>query len=675
MAIHWRCRFKSLNGTSYSVNIYDAAYSGNTPTELVGAAVPFETIESNGVDVMSPVRLSTGTLRVVNTNDLSDMMPQTPKGRPVTLTHEENNATIIDWQGYIQQAQFTQQWNSTPYEVEFPLISSLSILSGNQIVKGEMSARARIAKYFQMAIAASGGTYTHIVFPAEIGMSNDGAWDSFWRFGIQERNWFEYKNENVLDVDESRYEGVSWLDMMSAIMQSFGFVLYERGQIIYIVSNNATHYLKMAVSQLATLADNGTATETTETPSAVSISSLQIGGSNGTIDMVPVKRKAVAEGNINPFEEDSTPQIDSKYLDFAAKLTVAKQQTGSAGTYYFNETLGVYEPEQGTDIWTFRSFLSGVEQTWSGQNITGDYHVGAFCRRISGENILFINYNNVGNGATGWGGDWTIAVKSSTETFFAGGFFLFQGGVELNQGTGAAVTGTYRGVFMLRVGDKYYNVENDTWQTTACTFYAAIDPNTGRLEPYNTYNAQNGDGKIYIKVPESGLFGDVELRFYDPVSSAGTQQEHQAVYVFSNITVDYIWPIQDVFKDDAVTDTNRFVKQMRLFAQEDAERSIKVTSYINNRMGYGVLLKPDYSAPLGKIYDRRTAENVYFEETLINALYAAFNTAQKILSIPIRRDGQFSPLDSYTWNGSHKYLSSRTNWRDSLQYLQIYKNL
>ena len=228
---------------------------------------------------------------------------------------------------------------------------------------------------------------------------------------------------------------------------------------------------------------------------------------------------------------------------------------------------------------------------------------------------------------------------------------------------------------MLRVGDKYYNVENDTWQTTACTFYAAIDPNNGRLEPYNTYNAQNGDGKIYIKVPESGLFGDVELRFYDPVSSAGTQQEHQAVYVFSNITVDYIWPIQDVFKDDAVTDTNRFMKQMRLFAQEDAERSIKVTSYINNRMGYGVLLKPDYSEPLGKIYDRRTAENVYFEETLINALYAAFNTAQKILSIPIRRDGQFSPLDSYTWNGSHKYLSSRTNWRDSLQYLQIYKNL
>ena len=204
MAIHWKCIFKSLNGTSYSVNIYDAAYSGNTPTELVGAAVPFETIENNGVDVMSPVRLSTGTLRVVNTNDLSDLMPQTPKGRPVTLTHEENNTTIIDWQGYIQQAQFTQQWNSTPYEIEFPLISSLNILSGNQIVKGEMSARARIAKYFQMAITASGGTYTHIVFPAEIGMSNDGAWDSFWRFGIQERNWFEYKNENV----EQKLEGL-----------------------------------------------------------------------------------------------------------------------------------------------------------------------------------------------------------------------------------------------------------------------------------------------------------------------------------------------------------------------------------------------------------------------------------------------------------------------------------
>lgn len=668
MAIHWRCRFKSLNGTDYSVNIYDATYTG-TPVELTGAANPFETVEDNGGDVMTPVRLSTGTLRLVNTNGLDALIPMTPKARFITLTN--GNTTL--WQGYIQQSQFTQRWDSTPYELELPVISALGILSGCQIQKGEVAARARIAEYFRQAIANTGATYTNIIFPAEIGMQSGGPWDAFWRFGIQERNWFTYRNENVLDKDESRFEGDSWLDMMSAMMEAFGYTLYEQGTTIYILSRTGSNYLQIAVADLATLATNGTITETAVSPATVQINTQQLGGSNSTIDIMPVKRKAVVEAAINPFAEDSTPQINSMFLDFLAKLTVTKQQTGSQGTYYFNETLGVYEQEQDTYIWEFRSFNNGVQQTWNGQDITRDYHIGAFCRRITGEDVLFINYSNV-NSASAWGGDWTISVKSQTDTFFAGGFFLFQGAVELHQGTGGALPATYKGVFMLRVGDKYYNVQNDTWQATPCTFYTALDENTGRITPYNTYNMQNGDGRVYIKVPDEGIFGDVELRFYDPDSSAATQQELEAVFVFTDITLDYIWPIQDVFKDDSVTDTNRFVESLNPFAQEDQQKDIRATSFINNRMGYGVLLKPDFSAPVGKITSR-TAGTVYFEECLIRAINGCFEKPQQVLNIPLRRDEQYSPLDFYAWSGNHRYLSSRTMWRDSIQYLQIFKTL
>ena len=669
MAIHWRCRFKSLNGTDYAINIYDATYLGSTPVEITGAANPFETQETNTDDVLEAIRLSTGTISLVNINGLNDLIPATPKARFVTLTSGNNTL----WQGYIQQAQFTQQWQSTPYVVEMPVVSALGILSGRQIQKGALAPRSRIAEYFRQAIAESGGTYTQIVFPAEIGVTSEGTWDAFWRLGIQERNWFTYRNENVLNPDESRFDGVSWLEMMDSILSAFGYTLYEHGTVIYILSRTATHYLSITVADLATLATNGTIAPTAVTPSTVQISSLQIGDANGTIDIVPVKRRAVVEGSINQYEEDATPQIDTKYLDYMSIVTVAKQQTGSPGTYYFNEILGVYEQEQGASIWQFRSFLSGVEQTWDGQDIARDYHIGAFCRRISGEDILFINYNNVGNQATGWGGDWTISVKSVSESLFAGGFFLFQGNVELHQGTGAARESTYKGVFMLRVGDYYYNVTNDTWQTTPCTFFAAIDPNSGKLVPYNSYNMQNGDDRIYIKVPNNGIFGDVELRFYDPVSSAATQQELEAVFVFRDITLDYIWPLQDTFKDDVVTDTNRFVENMNNFASDDEQKDIVLTSFIGNRMGYGVLIKPDFSAPLQKAITRNGES--YFEETLIDAISACLKTPQQILRIPIRRDGIFSPLDSYVWNGAHKYLSCRTTWRDSLQYLQIFKNL
>ena len=668
MAIHWRCRFKSLNGTDYSINIYDATYSGSTPVELTGAANPFETQEDAGDDVLKPVRTSTGTISLVNINGLNDLIPATPKARYVTLT--SGNDTL--WQGYIQQAQFTQQWQSVPYVVELPVVSALGILSGPQIEKGEIPSRARIAEYFRQAILKSGGTYTQIVFPAEIGVTANGTWDAFWRFGIQERNWFTYKNENVLDADESRFDGVTWLEMMESMLEAFGYTMYERGTVIYILSRTATNYLGITMSDLSKLADNDEITPTTITPSTIQISSLQIGDSNGTIDIVPVKRRAIVEGSIKQYEEDSTPQIDTKYLDYVATVTVDKQQTGSAGTYYFNEQLGVYQQKQGASIWQFRSFLDGVQQTWDGQDITRDYHIGAFCRRLTGEDILFINYNNVGQG-TGWGGDWTISAKSASQSLFAGGFFLLQGSVELHQGTGAATERTYNGKFMLRVGDYYYNVTNDTWQTTPCTFLAAIDENSGKLIPYNTYNMQNGDDKIYIKVPNTGIFGDVELRFYDPESSAATQQELEAVFVFRDITLDYIWPIQSVFNDNQVTDTNRFVESMNSFAASDEEKNIQVTSFIGNRMGYGVLIKPDFSAPLEKAITRDG--NSYFEETLIDAMTSCLRTPQQILRIPIRRDAPFSPLDTYVYNGSHKYLSCRTTWRDSLQYLQIFKNL
>lgn len=675
MAIHWRCRFKSIGGTQYSINIYDSTYSGN-PVELTGAAIPFETQEASDNDIFNPIRLSTGCIRIVNTDTIDALIPSTPKARFVTLTHDVSGTTVTDWQGYIKQAQFTQQWTATPYTVELPIVSAIGILDGCQIQKDELPARARIAQYFNMALAASGGTFNTIIFPAELAITDEGPWDVFWRFGIQERNWFTYRNENVLNPDETRYEGASWLDMMSSILQALGYTLYEHGTTIYILTRESNaHYLQMPASALETLADNETVTETSISPTNINLQNAQIGGNNGTIDVVPSLRKAVVEGAINPFDEDATPQIDSKYLDFVDTLTVQKEQTGSQGTYYFNENLGVFEQSQDAYVWEFRSFYNGVEQTWDSQDINRDYHIGAFCRRVSGENILFINYNNVGNNASGWGGDWTISVKSPSETFFASGFFLFQANIELHMGTGGATPDTYKAKFMLRVGNHYYNVSNDTWQTTPCTFYVGIDADTMRLRPFSTYNAQQGDNRVYIRVPEDGLFGDVELRIYDPESTAGTQQEVQGVYVFSDMTIDYIWPLKDKFRDYNSTDTNRFMKQMRSFAKQDDDKNIKITSFINGRMGYGVLLKPDYSAPLGKISSRRSEENMYFEETLINSMYAIDNNPQRILSIPFRRDSQFSPLDIYTWSSNYQYLSSRTNWRDSLQNLKIFKTL
>ena len=66
MAIKYTIPFKSLrSGTLYSVNIYDASYSGS-PVVLKGGAQPFVTQEDDNDDFFADIRTQSGSLRIVD---------------------------------------------------------------------------------------------------------------------------------------------------------------------------------------------------------------------------------------------------------------------------------------------------------------------------------------------------------------------------------------------------------------------------------------------------------------------------------------------------------------------------------------------------------------------------------------------------------------------------------
>ena len=663
MAIRWKVPFKSIGGTVYNVNIYDASFSGNA-ANLTGAAHPFVTSEDSSNDPLCPVRTSSGYINIVNTGDLSALIPTTPKARFVTLT--SGNTTL--WQGYIKQEQFTQPWDRTPYTIQIPVVSALGILEGLQMEKGDVSDRARIAEYLRLAINQTGASYNTIVFPADIGAQSGGPWDIIFRFGLQDRNWFKYKNQNLLDPDESRFDGMSWLEVLSELMKAFGYTLYEKGQTIYIIGRRRFYYLSIPVSALSTLASNGNPSEAGVTSNTISINNLQVGGNNGTIDILPSKRRAVVEGSINPFEADATPIINTLYLTFAGMLTIQKRYNGSLTDNYFSATLGVYTPKSGTNIWTFRSYQDDVEKTWNAQDITRDYHIAVYCRDKGGNDSILINFDNTGN-ASAWGGSWMCSVKSPSQSFFAGGYISIHAGINFFEGDGASHIETHRGRFMVRIGSYYYNANSHTWTTTPAQINTLI--NNGLIEADSS--EEKGDNNcIYLPIPDNGIYGDVELYIYDPYSTSGVQQQHQAMYEITNLDVEYVESMYDPYQDDPVTDTNRFVLGMDSFAREDEEKNTAVTSFINGRMGYGVLLKPDFSTPQGKIYDRYSG-SIYFEETLTYIINACFQKPQQILTIPIKQASEFLPTDIYAWNGNHSYLAVEHDWADEIQKLKIFK--
>ena len=174
-----------------------------------------------------------------------------------------------------------------------------------------------------------------------------------------------------------------------------------------------------------------------------------------------------------------------------------------------------------------------------------------------------------------------------------------------------------------------------------------------------------------MKLPDNGIFGDVELFFFDPRRlSVPTQLE--AVFEFSEIKIDYVAPAEDIFKDTPVTDTNRFVADLQTFGTEEITKNIPITSYINNRIGYGVLLSPDFSKPLGKIYINGYGE-AYFEQNIIRACQALYNNPQTVLNVPIKQFDAFIPTDKFSYSGTFKYLSSEIDWVDEKQTVRMYK--
>lgn len=135
MEIHWQVKFRSLRTyTLYTVNIYDADYTGSAPVQLTGADNPFETQEDDNDDVFTPVRTQTGYLRIVDTGEDNDgnafnwreFIPTTDIDRPVTLTDEDGT---VMWMGFMQAQNFGARLYDTPQEREFPLQCPLTVAS------------------------------------------------------------------------------------------------------------------------------------------------------------------------------------------------------------------------------------------------------------------------------------------------------------------------------------------------------------------------------------------------------------------------------------------------------------------------------------------------------------------------------------------------------------------
>lgn len=347
MAIHWQIPFKSLRTrTVYTVNIYDASFSG-TPVVLKGGAEPFTTDEDDDPDEFIPIRKQTGNISIVdngkdaagNNFDYQNLLPTTDTDRPVTLTHTEGNTTVIDWQGFIQAQTFGATLYEMPQERQLPVHCALSILDNTEINYTQKELKNFAYLLNQIIDAIPTLTISTIYVQ---GMSASD-------FLLKQIDWQNFVNETTDGTLEARYNLYQCLEDMCRF---FGWTIRTYRDDLYLTcADDTTHYersnwLQLSKANLVTMAGGSTAGTTISNFPTVNIQSEAIYASfdNGEfLNRGP--NKVTVTININKAEDNIVDiQTDQYSLACTSQGWGSKTTETDGSTRYTNDLLALSLP-------------------------------------------------------------------------------------------------------------------------------------------------------------------------------------------------------------------------------------------------------------------------------------------------------------------------------------------
>ena len=238
--IHYQVCFKSMDGNTYAVNLYEEDYTGNI-VQLTPAANPFETRENDDDDVFCSICNQSGYIRVIDTdNEIFDqiipannttLLVRVYKGSWTNGAFVPETGNVVLWQGFVQSQVYTQPWTDHKSVLELPVESMLGALEMLYMPTGSMRVMP-LREVFTLAAAALGvdDVWTNVVFQTDWMLS----YPVFWNVNVLTAAWqSEEINISTLNMKKVKYVGHSFLDILKGIAKLFGVSFREDGQTLY----------------------------------------------------------------------------------------------------------------------------------------------------------------------------------------------------------------------------------------------------------------------------------------------------------------------------------------------------------------------------------------------------------------------------------------------------------
>lgn len=704
--------FKTTGGRDGLITITAPNWPAD-PVTLTGTAEPITTSLDDSDDLFTPVRRSTGYIRIVDDGNAPYIMPTSAKGRGVTLTID---GTLM-WQGYLKTETYKAQWDYLP-TLEIPVVSGLGVLDSIPLLQEEVTlstgqtmpvtyGSVRIARLILECIHLMGTNITRVEFPSTITTS-----DGWGAMGYRLSRWNYFKRNNDTDrssQDWSPIESVTALEMLEDICTFFGWTAVEHKDALLFLEAGCTDYVTAEISDFTSYALE----LSTPSLSAVLLQSLTLddytlAGAGNTIEHIQGARKVTVEASseavsdIISVSETDLELVAYQFAVFFGKTFLFKALKSNTPLIELHN----YTTADGGTTWQETDITAANSMTTAGAV------VAAFdAKDVDEENMnedagLFLKKKATAGSSSYAPSEAqsltmpAIVIKApGAAACWDSGYLCISATAESCKASFADHSGTLNGKgwvkAMLKVGDLYYGDdgvhEGDTWGTTPRYFKFQIKKSDGSDDT-------DGDGAIVNQkrtrincescsgwllrletVDEHGYIhplspipdGDVVLTIPTLVQTetGGGTSDYDDL-ILRDFRIEYKAPISEYYLDGG---TRRYSSLTGTYGG-DISVSTNIASADRTRPGYGILRDGSKADVTTVTYAGGVTERP--ETHLLGRMVNHYAGMRDKLTVDVDIFGQIpnsdSPDNSVSYDGKDFAIIGReVNWRDWSQTLTL----
>lgn len=309
MGLRYTIPFKDSENTDYLVQIFRGGYNGEAK-ELTGAVSCFVVSGTDDDFVYTPIRPSSATIKVLDSDLLLDLYSINNQYAPVRLLRNG----ILEWTGYIRPEQFTQPYVPTAEVISVDCVCALSTLGKIEYKQiNNLTGVVDLWTLIKTLISYTKGSYRGVCIPWVYGSSSSMTGNVFERITLIENNFIK--------------EEMTLYEVLEAVCKFLNWTVYDFKGCLWFVDNDWTGTYRMYDEALETFAEiQG---------NEILLQDVGFNGSDSnTLDVVPGYNKAFVKALNNVFDDvvkDEDYDTLSKYANGEYLVQTYKGSDGPHG--------------------------------------------------------------------------------------------------------------------------------------------------------------------------------------------------------------------------------------------------------------------------------------------------------------------------------------------------------